>query len=365
MLDKHYNKLALGHHMDDNAEHMLMAILRGAGPRGLSGIAPVRENRIIRPLINARRPHIEAYVQAQKIPCSEDASNADQQIDRNRIRHHLLPLLTSDYNPRVTENLNRLADIMREEAEWTEASVEAAWEAVLLDREHDAITLSSRMLTNVHLALARRLMRKALKLLNGNIRRIGYNHIQGALDMAAPPDGSIKTCHLPDGIRVHRCGHSVNITAGHSRRRRMADAPSAGKVRTDAMVCGPFPTSIVIPGLNMGLRFRVSRPDERPRWSDVGDNRAYLDLDRLHLPLGVRRCFPGDRFTPLGASGTQKVKKYFIDHHIPRHARARTPVLTDRRRIIWLIGQRIDDAVKITPYTSHILEAEVFLIDTR
>jgi tRNA(Ile)-lysidine synthase len=101
MADAGYNKLALGHHQDDNAEQMLMVLLRGAGPRGLSGIAPVRDNRIIRPLIHARRSQIEAFIAKEGIACVQDESNHDLRFMRNRIRHHLLPLLAADYNPRI------------------------------------------------------------------------------------------------------------------------------------------------------------------------------------------------------------------------------------------------------------------------
>ncbi|PID39960.1 MAG: tRNA lysidine(34) synthetase TilS [Proteobacteria bacterium] len=366
MIDGHYNKLALGHHMDDNAEQMLMAILRGTGSRGLAGIAPVRDKRIVRPLIEVRRSDIETYVRTREIPYCEDASNADQQFDRNRVRHHLLPLLTSDYNPRTTENLNRLADIMREESEWTEALVDTAWEAALRDRKHHAITLSSQVLSQAHIALARRLIRRALESLTGTIRQIGYIHIQTVLNMITNSDGSPKTCHLPGGIRIRTGGQSIEITAGHGhgRRQPVPHGPISGRGNTGTTIHGPFPAKVVIPALNMGLRFHLSRPHERLRWSEAKANRACLDFTRLHLPLSVRLWRPGDRFSPLGAGGSQKIKKYFIDHHVPRDVRTITPVLTDRRRILWLIGQRIDDNVKITPETSRVLVVEFFLIDT-
>jgi len=88
-------------------------------------------------------------------------------------------------------------------------------------------------------------------------------------------------------------------------------------------------------------------------------------LDRIVLPLTLRPVIPGDRFTPLGTNGSQKLKKFFIDHRIHRQARAAASVLMDRQRIIWLVGHRIDDHVKVTTATSQVLRVEFFLLDTR
>ena len=123
MADAGYSKLALGHHLDDNAEQMLMALLRGTGPRGLSGIAPVRAKRIIRPLINARRAQIDKFVCKEGISCVSDSSNDDLRFVRNRIRHCLLPLLADQYNPRIADHLTRLADVTRNEEEWVDTLV--------------------------------------------------------------------------------------------------------------------------------------------------------------------------------------------------------------------------------------------------
>jgi tRNA(Ile)-lysidine synthase len=133
----------------------------------------------------------------------------------------------------------------------------------------------------------------------------------------------------------------------------------------ETVIDAPFPSIVEIDRLGIGLRFSVCDRRRLPQWSEIGQKRAYLDLDRLALPLTVRRPRRGDRFRPLGAGGSQKLKKFFIDHHIPRKDRARVPVLSDGRRIIWIVGQRIDDAVKVTSASSRILGVEFFLLDTR
>ena len=359
-----YNKLALGHQMDDNAEQMLMALLRGTGPRGLSGIAPVRGNCIVRPLINARRAQIDAFVAAEGITCVLDASNADLRFVRNRIRHRLLPLLSSAYNPRIEEHLNRLADVMRGEETWIEELTVAPYAAAVLDRGNDSLTLCVKTLGRTHAALARRLIRMALKEIGGTLQRITFAHVAAVLGLLGNT-GTEKELHLPGGLRVRRCGGRMtfHLTAKHG---RGAAKPLQEKTPVaPTIIPAAFPVTVEMASMGIGMRLSLCRPDQLPKWADVGPNQAYFDIDRLSLPLAVRRAVAGDRFTPLGTSGSQKLKKFFIDHRILRQVRAMTPVLLDQQRIIWLVGQRIDDHVKVTSETSQVLSVEFFLLDTR
>ncbi|MCB2146419.1 MAG: tRNA lysidine(34) synthetase TilS [Deltaproteobacteria bacterium] len=364
MANAGYNKLALGHQSDDNAEQMLMALLRGTGPRGLSGISPVREKHIIRPLINARRSQIETFIAQEGIPCVLDASNDDLRFMRNRIRHRLLPLLSSEYNPRIETHLNQLADVMRTEETWIDGLVAAEYEHALINHEKGTITLSVDAVILAHPALARRLVRKAIEELTGTLRRITFSHVQAVLHMLTDGCGE-KGLHLPGGIRARRTGDRLMLVIAPGRCRSAVDPAIEGKAVSTRVIAPPFPPTVKIQAMDIGLRFSTCRPDQLPQWSDVGRNQAYFDLARLSLPLTVRPAIPGDRFTPLGAAGSQKLKKFFIDHRIHRQCRVMAPVLADKQRIIWLVGQRIDDHVKVTADTSEVLCVEFFLIDTR
>lgn len=359
-----YNKLALGHHMDDNAEQMLMALLRGTGPRGLSGIAPVRRQRIVRPLIQIRRSQIEAYVARERIACVTDASNHDLHFVRNRIRHQLLPMLASTYNPRIKDHLNRLADVMRTEEAWIEALVTVPYEKMVLDRKKNKLTFCATTMGRAHPALARRLVRRALQDVAGTLRRITFAHVQATVRLLA--DGSDgKILHLPGGIRIRRIGDKLEVERVDAFRRGTAPPPVEKAFAAKTIVSPPFPVTVKVKSMGIGIHFYPCRPEQMPRWQDVGEKRAFFDFDRLLPPLVLRYASPGDRFTPLGAAGSQKLKKFFIDHRVSRKDRSTTPVLTDGQRIIWLVGQRIDDRVKVTQATTHVLGAEFFLLDIR
>ncbi len=364
MINTGYNKLALGHHMEDNAEQMLMALLRGTGPRGLSGIAPMRETRIIRPLLNARRSEIEDYIRKEDISSVQDESNHDLRFLRNRIRLRLLPLLASEYNPRIVDHLNRLADVTRKEEMWIEGLVAVQYEQAVLTSGEGIIALSIDALRMAHPALARRLVRMALQNLTGTLQRITFAHIQSVLCLLTNGCGE-KECHLPGGIRARRTDKRLMLQVAPSRRRRTGEPTDEKETVLATVIPTPFPDTVEIQTMGIGLRFSSFRPKRLPRWAEVDRNQAHFDLARLSLPLTLRPTTPGDRFTPLGAAGSQKLKKFFIDHRIPRQARAMTPVLADKQRIIWLVGQRIDDHVKVTPDTYRVLGVEFFLLDTR
>lgn len=363
MADGGYTKLALGHHMDDNAEQLLLVLLRGTGPRGLSGIAPVKGNRIIRPLIHVRRAQIEAYVEAENISCVRDASNDDFRFMRNRIRHDLLPLLTSTYNPRIGQHLNRLADLVRTEESWIGEWVAKEYPKTVIGRKHGEVALSVNQLQTSHTALMRRLLRMALEEVAGNLRRIDFSHIHSISRLLADGDG--KQCHLPGGLRARRDGDRLMLSILPRDRRRSAAARIERAAGVEKVIEGPIPGNYEIREMGIGLRFSFCSRGQLPPWTAMEPNRAYLDFDCLSLPLTVRRPAPGERFRPLGAGGRQKLKKFFIDHRISRSNRSKTPVLADRRGIVWLIGQRIDERVKVTPRTSRILNTEFFLLDTR
>jgi tRNA(Ile)-lysidine synthase len=178
-------------------------------------------------------------------------------------------------------------------------------------------------------------------------------------------DCGVNERHLPGGIRARRVDDRLTLAMAGNRCRRAVEPAVKKKPAPPTRIFTPFPAIVEIETMGIGLRLSTCRPHQLPRWADADRSQAHLDLDRIELPLTVRPAIPGDRFTPLGAAGSQKLKKFFIDHRIQRQKRAMAPVLMDRQRIIWLVGHRIDDHVKVTTATAQVLKVEFFLLDTR
>jgi len=195
------SKLALGHTRDDNAELILMNLLRGSGATGLSGIPPVRDRWIIRPFIELEKQALIDFLNTRNQAYSVDTSNHDPAFLRNRIRHWLIPLLQKGYNPNIIDALNRMGRIMTEENLWMEHQTVYHFNRIITGQSQDRVNLSTELFKNLDPALARRVIRKAVKTVKNDLKRITSLHIDDAANLARS-EISGKSLDLPDRIRI-------------------------------------------------------------------------------------------------------------------------------------------------------------------
>lgn len=359
-----FNKIALGHHFDDNAELILMNLFRGSGPLGISGIPPVRNGKIVRPLIRLKKSEIIDFLSEKGIEYVSDKSNKDVKYFRNRIRQNLIPFLKEFYNPKITETLNRLAYITRCEDAWIEELINPLYEKSIIAIEGGCITLSVPELTGINIAAKKRIIRRAIARIKGNLRRITFSHIDSVVNLleVGPVAGSLD---LPDRVCIMRNNDILCIlnkkTSAHDPEKR----PNSSRNKTPL---SSFeynilkPESIFIKESGMRLKFSKIRIDDLSDVRCAGHQGAFFDVDSISFPLVVRNILPGDRFTPLGMTGTQKLKNYFINNKISITERLKCPVLLSKGKIIWVIGHRIDDFVKVKPSTTNVYKVELFLV---
>lgn len=331
------NKIATGHNLDDQAETFLLRLIRGTGPRGLRGILPEIEGRIIRPLIFFRRQEIEAYLQELKIPFCVDESNLDRRFLRNRIRLELIPLLEKKFNPQIVTHLARLADILRQEEDFLE-KIEEERLSQVIKREGEDFYLDAETLTTFHPALARRLIRRYLQMLRGNLREISFSEVE-ALRQLEPG----QRLHLKRQIKLIRLGPFI------MEERRWRELKNY-----QLFWDGEQP--LEIPGI--GLKF-VARKIKGAELPPFDDHRwACLSWQKLKFPLLIRSRRPGDSYQPVGAAKPRKLKELMRARHIPLHLRPFWPVFICGQEIVWVPGCPINEAFKI-----HSEEEEVFLIE--
>ena len=354
-----FNKIALGHHREDNAELVLMNLFRGSGPLGLSGIPPVRDNEIIRPLINSQRSEIIDFLKINRFEYTSDASNKDAKYLRNRIRHHLIPQLKTSYNPNIIDTLNRLTSIIRSEEEWIKDEINQLFKKIIVRRQDNHVTLSVSKLKRIHIAQQRRIIRKAIQLSKGNLRRITFSHIDAVRKLFTSKSGTANL-DLPDRIRVQSEGDLLIINKEKGVLRDINV-----KYRLPEKITFNYtiekPTSIFIKEINTHMAFSEMHYERMPDFHRSGQRVAFVDKHRLRFPLTARNFKAGDRFRPMGMKGTQQVKKYFINKKVPIEERYRCPVLLSQEKIVWLVGHRIDESVKLTPSTRKVLKIELFL----
>jgi tRNA(Ile)-lysidine synthase len=357
LLHEHgYDKLALGHQADDNAESVLLHLLRGSGIRGLSGIPPKRDRVIVRPLIETSRSDIKAYLKCNGIAHVEDASNYDVRFQRNRIRHQLIPLLEREYNPNIRITLNRLAGLCRDEQTWLNTKLQPMLQRVLIDSGSQWLELRADSLLDAPPSVQRRLIRMALRSWIGDLKRMGLDHIDAVIDL----------------IHHHSAGSRLSLPR-HIVAERTIDGLRFSKSET----CGKDPS-----GVASGFNYTIALPPEQGLILQIPEagcrlhitiaplsvldiqkkadkNVVWFDKDALDFPLTVRNHEPGDRLAPYGMQGTQKVKKVFIDRKIPRNRRGRIPIVTQDDTILWVAGVRRGAAAPVMDATQHVLKIEM------
>ena len=328
-------RIAVGHTVDDQAETVLMRMLAGAGVRGLAGIPAVR-GRVIRPLIETRRADLVAFLESAGLSWIEDPSNRDPRFLRNRIRHELLPVLSTSYRPDVVATLDRIARLCRNTVEAIErVAVRELDRLAIVD--DDAIVLAHDTLAGLPAQVAAEVLRQAAARLGSHAPLRAWAHRGLARVLASPPP---RRAFRLGGVVVEVSSGRVRLAAGDrpalpARELTVpgrAELPEIGRVLEARLVSA---TDYVVP--RMALR--------------VG-----FDADRVPSTLIVRARRPGDRFSSFGGDGERRLKSFLIDEKIPRWERARLPLVEADGRILWVGGVRRSDAAPVTARTARVLE---------
>ncbi|MCI0403891.1 MAG: tRNA lysidine(34) synthetase TilS [Acidobacteria bacterium] len=334
--------VAVAHTLDDQAETVLARLVRGAGTRGLAGIYPVieplpgaKKGRLIRPLLSVRRAELREYLDSLQQPWREDATNRDPARLRSRIRVEFLPGL----NPAALEHIGRLAGHAREEESFWSALIEDRFKSLahrtgnelelpvagLVEPDPLLAKLPPRQAREGQRALARRLLRRAIAEVRGDLRRITQTHVEKVLALVT--EGQSGNRLVLPGVEVERRFELVVICAASE---RAATAPY--ELSVDA------PQTVRLPdGSALEVKL-VAVAQLEPGYNGARDA---ADAARAQFPLLVRNWRPGDRFAAAsggrstGSGGRKKLKTLFQQHRIPLGQRAGLPVVISGGEIIW------------------------------
>jgi tRNA(Ile)-lysidine synthase len=324
------------HTQDDQAETVLLNLLRGTGPRGLAGI-PKRREHIVRPLLDVSRSAIAAYAAARDVRFREDPSNRRLAYRRNRIRRQLLPMLARDYNPRIVAALAALATQVREDDAALGRQAATTAEAALRKRG-SSIGVDLAIILAAPPAVRRRVWHEAFQRISAGRHSLTKRHI-AALVRLAEGEGRVS---LPGGFEAWAAGKCVWLgpaVPGGSERRARRDAPTPED--RPEVTLRPGRWVRWAPG---SCAVRIRRVIARgSRLAGADRHQEVLSARVLAGPVSVRSWRPGDRFQPLGLAGTKKLQDFFVDAKIPREARRRVPLLVAGNRIAWVVGHRIAD----------------------
>jgi tRNA(Ile)-lysidine synthase len=345
------DKIALGHTANDQAEEILLRLFRGTGPSGLAGMLPRGNYGIIRPLLSTSRREILHYLRLGKLDFREDPTNTEAVCQRNRLRLDIFPVLEKCFHHRVADNLCRHGQLVRIEEEYWALQVRSHWPVVCAEEGPSRIVLNVPTLVELHPAMRKRIIRFAIERLQGHLQRIYAAHVE-LLCRLVTDDRPGKAVHLPGRLRATRRGDSLILSTELS----SGAGDSAPRIAFMETIPGPGGFSFAHPLLDLSVT-HVERPVEKdiPRQSP---DLAWLDASKIVWPLVIRSWHPGDRFRPLGLSGSKKLQDFFTDVKVPREERSRIPLLCDREKICWVMGYRLDDRVKVTSLTRSVLLVE-------
>ena len=329
------DRIATAHTEDDQAETVLLRLLRGAGQRGVAGIAP-RANHRIRPVLCATRAELRAVLMGRGQSWRDDSTNVDLAHPRNRLRHELLPYLERHFNPAARRALVRFADAARADEAWLSRDGAAA-AAATLRADRTGVRLDAAAVAALPDAVARRVAHYAL-VAAGRAQPTG-RAVAAVLDVV---QGALPKAQLPGLSVEHFSGFVVLVPSRVLRQFR------------------PFQLELSVPGavtMNAaGWMLEVAGPFDAPVSQSDSANVAQIDAARVGRQLIVRSRRPGDRMRPAGLGGSKKLQDIFVDRKVNRAERDNVPIVTDAGgRIVWVAGHVIGEAFVITRDTKAVL----------
>ncbi|MBC8505699.1 MAG: tRNA lysidine(34) synthetase TilS [Anaerolineales bacterium] len=356
--------VVVGHNADDQAETVLMHLLRGSGLGGLKGMRPFSlpnpwsdEIPLVRPLLKTWRSEIEEYCQQRGLEPIQDSSNADTKFFRNRLRHELIPLL-DDYVPGVAKRLWHMADILAEDDVVLEEVVAAARDQCLDTMSEGYVSFGAQALAVQHLAVQRRLIRWAVSQLRPDIRDLDYDAVRRALTplkQLAPPQPQ-KQYELALGIRAFIEDDLLYIAAWD------AVLPSAVWPQVEAEVDMRIPGEVELAnGWRLKAEYVQDVESAREQALENADPyRAWIDLGNAEPTLIVRSRRAGDSFQPFGMGGqSSKISDFMINQKIPARARDGWPLVCVGEDVAWVVGLRLSDEFRLTEGSKRVFYLEL------
>lgn len=296
--DYQAQKIALGHNMNDQAETVLLNILRGSGLEGLKGFLPIRDGRFIRPLIETSRQEIISFLNEEGIPYREDSSNENKRYLRNQIRFELIPYLKEKFNPKIVKSLARMAGILRPEDEFIRQCVNNTLKLPFVQRQQNRIILKIADLNKLDSAIRYRLFKILLENFNPIPNGFSFINIRD-LDNLVQKYESGKKIILPLGIEA-RCEYDDLI---------LERKKNSSKQIIRYEYTMNLPGSLYIKERKLTISSEFIATEE---CVFNGENEVCLDLDKIQQPLIVRNRRDGDWFQPLGMQGRQKIKNFLL-----------------------------------------------------
>lgn len=349
-------KIALAHNMNDQAETVLMRMIRGTGLDGLCGIKPVRDGLYIRPLIHTMRSEIEKYCEDNNIEPRIDSTNYEPIYTRNRIRLKIIPYIKDNMNSNIEHSISKMAEVLSEDNDYIKGEADKAYTNAA-SFEEGMVSIDIKHILGCHKAIKRRVIRKAIEDVNGSLEGIESKHIDLVINMidrnmtgdAVELPGKLKARIRYDKLQILNEPESENICY-------LSEITIPGRTlirETGSVVDAEI---INIASFKSGDNNSGESIESKLKTSSLFVK--YFDYQKFKQDICIRPRRDGDYIVPLGMKGKKKIKDLFIDSKVPREIRNRIPLIASGSEIIWVVGYRISENYKVDKNTKNVLRIE-------
>ena len=348
--------IAVAHQKEDQAETVMLHLLRGAGLDGLCGME-MRQGAIIRPLLHVSRKEILCFLEEHHIDYRMDSSNLTCDYTRNRIRNELFPLIKESFSVDFNEQLVRLSKLIGDDRRFLEQAAREAFESCLIeegvrDLKVDSVVLSIEKLKSCPDALIKRIIRLAWERISTNRKNLEWIHVSKVLELLGKGTG--KSLNLPREV-------VAKVSYGQLILRRVIREESRSTFRvnpytypvvpegtTFAQEAGGILSGMVMPAKEAYLRY--GRPDTIKEKDLV----QLFDYDKLKGGITLRNRCEGDRIHLRGSIGEKKLKEYFIDAKVPSEQRSSIPLVATDNKVVWVVGRRTSQDFRASDETQRV-----------
>ncbi|PJI08795.1 MULTISPECIES: tRNA lysidine(34) synthetase TilS [Clostridium] len=337
------NKIAIAHNANDQAETILMRIIRGTGTEGIKGIRPVRDGYYIRPLIETKRSLIEKYCKDERLMPRIDCTNLQRDYSRNKIRLDLIPYIVKNFNEDVVGSLDRLGELVTIDDNYLEKVAESKYKLYCNECEKKVIITKEAFLNDM--AILSRIIRMAVLHLAKSTYNLEKKHIDSIVECQKNETG--KKIDLPLNIRAYNDYGNIclKLKCDETHKNQNEYELNIGHEN-------------FIPQENLSIMIKLIHDTKD---INLKENKyiKYFDADKAGDNIIVRYRANGDKFMPLGMKNNKKLKDIFIDLKIPREERKKIPLICFGGEIAWITGFKISEKFKINKNTKKILEIKI------
>lgn len=336
-----YNKIAVAHNANDQAETIIMNMMRGTGIEGLCGIRSKREGGIIRPILCLSREEVELYCSSNNLEPRIDKSNLENIYSRNKVRLDIIPYMKGNFNKDIINTLNRMANLIQVDNDFLEKETLNNFK-VYCSNTSDALIISKEAF-NLDKAIISRVIRKAFFEFTGKYSNFEMKHIYDVIELSKKTTN--KRIDLTNNVLAENIYGDIYLKLKDNIIRDYKEVVINKGELDNTDICYE----------NYNVRFNIIRNKNN---IDFSKNVLikYFDYDKIEERLVIRKRRNGDKMLPLGMKGNKKVKDIFMDLKIPVDERDKIPVLCFDNEIAWLVAHKVSEKFKITKETKNIIK---------